>query len=823
MNADFTQKQGGWGKNMNFDSKMGDGNPNNPNSAYDLNGNIKQMQQWGWTPQNAAMQIDSLTYSYLNNSTKSQTFSNKLQAVHDPITVSGLGDFENRHTGTIDYAYDANGNLMRDLNKRIGASTSNGMTYNHLNLPTAITIRNENGTFKGKITYTYDAGGNKLNKVVIENNVPVVYNNTSYTVNVTTTTLYRSGSVYESKTYSNSILNPIRYFNQLQFLGHEEGRVRAVRPTPQSNAPITLVYDYMLKDHLGNVRMVLTEQKDTTFYPILSFEGTSGTAAVNDQNAVWENATGQSINVTAVRTTSPGVLQNSGLQPPPLTNALLVRSSTGKVGAGKLIKVMAGDRVNTSVQYYYPTVGTQPTGNGLNSLLGGLASLISNSAGAGGLLKTASTTLANGVGVDPLVVAFFNTQNNNPAPGKPKAYLNVLFFDEQFKMDANASLFRQVGTGSMNPNNPGQIGFMAGSAALAKKSGYCYIYISNESDDMVYFDNFTLSHERSSLIEETHYYPFGLTMAGISSKAAGKGLDCGCGNKKGYNGNEIQAKEFSDGSGLDVYDFNARTYDQQIGRFIQIDPLTEEAGQDALTPYHFSGNNPSTFNDPDGKCPWCWGAIIGAVVEYGTQVGVNLAQGKSVKESLTNVDGNAILISAGAGALSGGTSAFIPKTTGAKVLVQSGKIAIDAGESALQQYNENGSVSFNQTVTDVGTNKVAGKLTENVTVHSTATIKTTEKQLDRAQRIATGDPKSSGRAATVQKLDNKVTNQKAANAGAQQAAEGALSNGMQATGDALLGGNGKPNSSSPRLVQPPKLDLAPKDNTNQFIRRPSGF
>ena len=99
-------------------------------------------------------------------------------------------------------------------------------------------------------------------------------------------------------------------------------------------------------------------------------------------------------------------------------------------------------------------------------------------------------------------------------------------------------------------------------------------------------------------------------MAGISSKAAGKGLDCGCGNKKGYNGNEIQAKEFSDGSGLDVYDFNARTYDQQIGRFIQIDPLAEEAGQDALTPYHFSGNNPSTFNDPDGKCPWCIVPIV---------------------------------------------------------------------------------------------------------------------------------------------------------------------------------------------------------------------
>jgi RHS repeat-associated protein len=76
-------------------------------------------------------------------------------------------------------------------------------------------------------------------------------------------------------------------------------------------------------------------------------------------------------------------------------------------------------------------------------------------------------------------------------------------------------------------------------------------------------------------------------------------------NKKGFNGNELQNKEFSDGSGLELYDFNARTYDQEIGRFIQIDPTPDDGDQESLTPYHFSGNNPSTFNDPNGKCPWC--------------------------------------------------------------------------------------------------------------------------------------------------------------------------------------------------------------------------
>ncbi|MBI3233275.1 MAG: hypothetical protein HYZ42_04425, partial [Bacteroidetes bacterium] len=254
MKADFTQYTGGTFNqtaNINYDVKIGDdGDPAN-NNAYDANGNIKRMQQWGWKL-TGSTQVDDLHYDYQAN-------SNKLAKVTDFISVDNkLGDFKDGNNGnTDDYFYDINGNMNLDNNKAISS-----ITHNYLNLPSVITV-----TGKGTITYSYDASGIKLAKLTTDNSISGK--------TITTTTRYMGGLVYESKTTFPPDPNSPDYTDRLQFAGHEEGRIRFI-PVLGSN-PAAFAYDYFVKDHLGNVRMILTEEVQEDQYPAATMEDGAAT------------------------------------------------------------------------------------------------------------------------------------------------------------------------------------------------------------------------------------------------------------------------------------------------------------------------------------------------------------------------------------------------------------------------------------------------------------------------------------------------------------------------------------------------------------------
>jgi RHS repeat-associated protein len=112
-----------------------------------------------------------------------------------------------------DYDYDANGNLIKDLNKNISS-----ITYNYLNLPELITIADST------IRFYYDATGRKVSKVITRGSN-------------TTERTYEGGFEYAGE--------------DLSIIHTGEGFVQ--------KTSTAFVYNYFLKDHLGNTRVVFGE------------------------------------------------------------------------------------------------------------------------------------------------------------------------------------------------------------------------------------------------------------------------------------------------------------------------------------------------------------------------------------------------------------------------------------------------------------------------------------------------------------------------------------------------------------------------------------
>lgn len=563
--GEFTQLTGGtFNINAGIDYTIGGSSTNSDKITYDANGNILEMWQKGWKLGGSDW-IDKLSYKYFDVSNRLQ---NVIDASQDKFTKLGdfryssayetqLGGTGKIATSTIDYDYDVNGNLIKDLNKDINDNSGDGIIYNHLNLPTLIKV---NG--KGSIEYIYDAAGTKLKKIVHE------------TGQLDKVTSYMAG-VYEN--------------DVLQFFGHEEGRARF---TNNGNQPV--VYDYMIKDHLGNIRMVLTEEQKVDKYPVASLE----TSKLTTEQAFYTISTNQ-ISLASSVTGLPTYTNDNGIGNNPSdatfeaansAKLYFLNSNNAKTGLGITLKVMAGDKLDIFGKSYYfqnNTGGSNAnTSVGVLEILSGMLgtpSGVVTAAGHGGISATQLSGLTGTTaGINSL---FYNQGQNYTNDQKPKAYINYIFFDERFNVVPNGFNFSPVGSNSSIKDHYQDLQNIA-----VPKNGYVYIYCSNESPVNVYFDNLQVVHTKGRITEETHYYPFGLTMQGISSKILVNGFPE---NKYLYNSIENNS-EFD----LNLYDAYFRNLDPQIGRFSQIDPKTESS--QGWSPYTSMYNNPITNSDPLG-------------------------------------------------------------------------------------------------------------------------------------------------------------------------------------------------------------------------------
>ena len=124
------------------------------------------------------IRISKLTYDGLIENLTFTFAGNRPTRVDDAVAASAYGggfEFKDAVKQANEYAYDANGNLTKDLNKGIS-----NISYNCLNLPSTVTFSDGS-----RISHTYGADGTKLKTV-------------HKTGSTTTTTDYCGNVVYEN-------------------------------------------------------------------------------------------------------------------------------------------------------------------------------------------------------------------------------------------------------------------------------------------------------------------------------------------------------------------------------------------------------------------------------------------------------------------------------------------------------------------------------------------------------------------------------------------------------------------------------------------------
>ena len=135
---------------------------------------------------------------------------------------------------------------------------------------------------------------------------------------------------------------------------------------------------------------------------------------------------------------------------------------------------------------------------------------------------------------------------------------------------------------------------------------YNYNYVFNYTDHL---GNVRMSYafdpntEGLKILEENHYYPFGLKHQNYNVDKLDfetfpeTGVEIVPTNNQMYK-YKFSGKELQEELGLNLYDYGARNYDPTLGRWLSMDPKAETSRR--FSPYAYALDNPVYYIDPDG-------------------------------------------------------------------------------------------------------------------------------------------------------------------------------------------------------------------------------
>ena len=433
---------------------------------YDHNGNILGLKRYGQQTDGSRQSMDVLSYGYVGN---------QLLSVQD----AGWQDagFTESIQDSLEYYYDANGNMVLDKNKGIDS-----IWYNHLNLPDSVLLQSGE-----VVSYQYDAAGIKLGRRLYQLG------------SLSKTTDYLGGFIYEQ--------------DSLQFVSTAEGRYLFGEAR----------YEYFLKDHLGNTRLVVhTPEQDST---LLTMETINATA----EEADWANvAETRQTDALHARTGSASSRLNAD------------QVNTLPLGPTRTFKVTRGDSIDINAWAHYEEASNS---SGFNFTL-----FITNTyddTNSESLLGNLSLGLG------------FSGANGTRVPDVPYAYLKYIVY----RADSSIAEEGEHLISSSANSNWEELAL----STVIEEDGYIKVFALNEDAVNVWFDDISIDHKQSPIAQQTDYYPFGLEIA-----ATQYNRDTWLENRF----NRFQGQELDEQMGW--VQFKWRNHQPAIGRFFNIDPLSEK-------------------------------------------------------------------------------------------------------------------------------------------------------------------------------------------------------------------------------------------------------